>query len=161
MDRRLPIAIGLMIALMVLSNLLFPPISAPPSAPSPGQDSLVIVGDGPALRSPVVDETRTPSELMTEDGVGTETESAVGKIITVTWTSRFPVLKTGSQAFNWTLSCVASVKRSSGQLWLNLARPASKSYVRCSPRFRDLRKKFRHGLQECCEPQSILKKLVL
>ena len=84
MDRRLPIAIGLMIALMVLSNLLFPPISAPPPAPSPGQDSLVIVGDGPALRSPVVDETRTPSELMTEDGVGTETESAVGKIITVT-----------------------------------------------------------------------------
>lgn len=84
MDRRLPLAIGLMIALMVLSNLLFPPIPAPPPAPSLGQDSLVIVGDEPALRSPAADETRTPSELMTEDGVGTETESAVGKIITVT-----------------------------------------------------------------------------
>ncbi len=84
MDRRLPIAIGLMIALMVLSNLLFPPIPAPPPAPSLGQDSLAIVGDEPALRSPVADETRPPSELMPADGGAPETEPAVGKIITVT-----------------------------------------------------------------------------
>ena len=84
MDRRLPIAIGLMIALMVLSNLLFPPIPAPPPAPSLGQDSLAIVGDEPVLRSPVADETRPPSELMPADGGAPETEPAVGKIITVT-----------------------------------------------------------------------------
>ena len=84
MDRRLPLAIGLMIALMVLSNIIFKPTPGPSPAPSLEQDPLVMGEDEPALRSPGADETRTASELMPADRVGTEAKSTGGKIITVT-----------------------------------------------------------------------------
>lgn len=84
MDRRLPLAIGLMISLMVLSNWLFPPSQPTSPPPSLGQDSVVIAKDETRLRSPGADGEKATTELAPADGIDTEREQATGKIVTVT-----------------------------------------------------------------------------
>ena len=46
MERRLVLAVALMIAIMVLSNVLFPPMRPPPTAP--GDSAAARVDSGPA-----------------------------------------------------------------------------------------------------------------
>ena len=78
MDRRLPLAIGLMIALVVLSNVIFPPIRNPTIAP----DSTAVADSGG------VDMGRPP-EAMAQPDLPKDTTSVVaaspgpGEVVTV------------------------------------------------------------------------------
>ena len=83
MDRRLPIAIGLMIALMVVSNWLFPPTRQPSAPPALGPDSSVIARGEEGLTSPAPDGEGAADNLMPVSDIGVEVEPAGEQIVIV------------------------------------------------------------------------------
>ena len=92
MERRLLLAIALMIGVMLLSNVLFPPVEAPAPAGGPAEDSTRTE----AVEPPSPPELTAPEETVTAERVGeiaervaggdtaSETvETATGQIVTV------------------------------------------------------------------------------